>query len=332
MTTDTYDVATGNVGHVWDRDAGTARGLRTLQRELARALRDAGTAHAARHGYRLLADVIGVGVGSPVVDIVTRVADDVAQNYYVSDAVASVTLERLAVYLDGTSCLKCADDDGHAARHELARARIADDDGTRYAANFARRIAVGIVRRSGTGRGSMPTFTRTDDDIERMVTLSLRKAIGVGPVAAWTLADENGHRRAMTDTERDTAINTLRVERVERSPLYAPLLDGHGQPLPSVRNGHGTGHTAPNVPERDAAPLRVGTVAERLAVVAAPTYIRDTVTRIYDTVNTPWKTGRYRKTAPWQTLAEALPVSETTLKRHVRNAVADVTAYRTTGR
>ncbi len=331
-------------GHAWDANATTARGVRKFIAAVNAAIKDAVGAAAALRGYTAMSDAVGAAaVGAPIVRAMSDAAERVAWSYYLSGDIAAAALERVAQYMDGGACERCLEDTAHLSAHVDATARIVDATATGYGRSLAARIAHQLCRNASTGRGAMAMFTRTDTEIETAIVEHLRGRL-VGPIAAFTVAAlkcgncivgrgcrwHNGRlpRRAMTAAERRGVLRAYRVERVERAPLYAPLLDGHGDALPTARSGHGVGHVAPGLPTRDAASLRRGTVGERLVAAGAPSYIRSTVARIHDAANLPDTDGRYRKTAPWDAIVESGigTLSADSLRRHTRQWLESIAA------
>jgi hypothetical protein len=292
------------------RDAGhvATRAARRLAASLRRAIRDAERERDTLRGYRLTAGTVSAHrATSPVLRAVTDNAETIGAAFY-SD-VAGETVERVARYIGRPT----------TSADVLAAYLTGDGAPWSYAARLARRVARSIASGTGTGRGSMPTFTVDRTDAERELIAIYRRAIRATG-AAFTLADGHGHRRAMTDAERELVLDSLRPERAERAPLYAQWLTGLGDTLPDVRDGHGTGHVAPYVPERDAAPLRRGTVWQRLRAVGADVDTVRALRAIFDIVNRPDEAGRYRVTAPWQTVRDGLTIGVTsgTLQRRAR--------------
>jgi hypothetical protein len=287
-------------GHV------ATRAARRLAASLRRAIRDAERERDTARGYSLLSGTVSAnGVTSPVLAALTDTAETVGAMFY-SD-VTGETVERVAHYI------------GRPETDADRRAALLVDNG--YARRLARRVARSIATGTGTGRGSMPTFkTDAETELNAIYKRALR-----GMTAAFTLSDGHGHRRAMTEAERELMMVTLRPARTERSPMYAQWFSGLGATLPDVRDGHGTGHVAPYLPERDAAPLRRGTVWQRLRAVGADVDTVRALRAIFDIVNMPDGNGRYRSSAPWQTVRDALGIgvtSGTVQRRAVRYARA----------
>lgn len=294
------EIETRPAGHV------ATRGARRLAASVRRALRDAQRERDTVRGYGLLAETVSAnGATSPILRAVTVAAENVGAAYFAD--VTGQTIERVAGYV------------GRADGERLATFLTADGAPSSYPARLARRVAQSIARGTGTGRGSMPTFDIDRSDAETELIAIYRRAIRATG-AAFTLADGNGHRRAMTESERELVLDTLRPERSERAPAYAQWLTGLGDTLPTVRDGHGTGHVAPHVPERDAGPLRRGTVWQRLRAVGADDDTIRALRAVWDIVNAPDAHGRYRASAPWQTVRDGLglTVSAGTVQRRAR--------------
>lgn len=317
------------------------RAARRLSSAIRRAIRDAERERDTVRGYVLLGDTVSASrATSPILGAVSRAGENVGRQYYAD--VAGDTVERYARYIGRPD-----------AERERVRRALTD---ARYAYRLGARIADSIARDSGTGRGSMGRFTVDTSDAERELTAIYRRAIRATgaaftvatgrcpvhgrdgcPLPRFTTDADTGHRsrvadgcpmsgdgtlprRTFTDAERELVLRTLLPERAERAPMYSQWFTGLGDTLPDVRDGHGTGHVAPYVPERDAAPLRRGTVWQRLRAVGADADTVRALRAVYDVVNVPDENGRYRVTAPWQTVADTVgvPFTSGTLQRRAR--------------
>ena len=323
------------------------RSARRLSAAIRRAIRDAENERDETNGYGYLAGTVSAnGATSHTLRAITRAGETVGAEFY-SD-VTGETVGRFARYIARP----------HRSPERLQRA-LTD---TRYAYRLARAIARSIATDTGTGRGSMGRFTVDTADAENELRRIYRDALRTSPaftvatgrcpvhgrngcpLPRWRTDAETGQRvrvadgcpmsrdlmprRAMTDAERDLIRETLSPERVERSPAYSQWWDGLGQTLPDVRDGHGYGHVAPYVPERDAYPLRRGDIFARLRAVGADGQTVRALRYVWDAVNVPDENGRYRSTAPWTDARNETGATVTagTLQRRARRYAADVRA------
>ncbi len=283
-------------------------------------------------GYRFLSDTVSAnGATSPVIRAISTSAEYVGFDFY-SD-LHGETVQRIARYIGNP-------DNGDVLRRVLT----SDGSPVSYVARLASRMARDIATGTGTGRGTMPMFTRDVADVIRALRDKYRVALpdvpaftigdvlcpvhaGNGcPLPLWERDGDTGHRerigdgctvgtvarlpvlprRRMSHGERALIVRTFRPERGERSPLFAQWRDGHGDTLPDVRDGHNAGTVAHNVPERDAVPLQRGTLWERFRASGATVADIAALRVAWDVVNVPDKRGRYAKRVKWATVANEL--------------------------
>lgn len=323
------------------RDTGQrlTRSARRLAASLRAAIERAERERDTVRGYDLLSGTVSAsGTRSPVLDGIGNAADSIGHAFY-SD-VTGDTIERVARWI------------GNAAtdRERVAMLLTSDGSPVSYASRIGRRVARSIARGTGTGRGSMPRVVSDRERAERELVARYRDTLRDVPaftVAAVKLRRETAldvlramadgaplPRRAFTAAERELVLDTWRPERAERAPLFAPWLDGLGDGLANPRDGHGSGHVAPYVPERDAAPLRRGSIVERVAAVGADVDTVRAIRAAWDIVNVPDGRGRYRSRVPWSDIATGLGVnvSPDTVARHARAVLRAVVARETEAR
>ena len=305
-TTTTPDVCDHGVPSVacpWacDVEHGAGRTVTRVERRTAsawrEALRRAVVDVELQRGYTLWT--------SRALDDAVAVADAVGRGYYV-DVVGAV-VDRHTLWLQRH------DDNG--------RALMLDVPGYRYTATVTT-----AHREARTARRKLGTMPRLHVPDEHVITVLRRAYRGTG---ALPFTVDNGTRlRAMSDVERALIVREARrFERVERAPLYAPVLDGIGERVPDASAGHGV-TVAPGTPERDAVPLRRGTLADRVHAVGVAPVVLDVLAHVADAVAVPLRyddngLAVYRTVAPWSDVvrALALDVTPTTASTWLRDAV-----------
>lgn len=249
-------------------------------------------------------------------------AEDIGRQYVGSDAaeIASDTIDRLArstarraERLAELERLEPKDIAAAAEERDHIRERLALLRSSRgsvsYAAAMARLYATQLAR-SAVGRGHMPRLVIAPEELER-------RLIALYGAEAFTLRDNDGPR-PLTDAESTLQTRELtRFIRVERTPAYSPFVGALGDTAPSVMVGHAYGAMAPAIPERDAAPLARGTLAERLAAVGV-----DDMT-IRGTLAARDYAATGAKRLPWRDIAAEInaPMVPANLARRVREGL-----------
>lgn len=130
------------------------------------------------------------------------------------------------------------------------RERWTTDSKWRY--GTVRLIAVWYAAESSTGGGSRPRVQVVSADESARVAILWPTDTDMMII---TDADGKTSRRPLNDQETKTYDGTLKPSRVERSPKYSPMLDGHGMAPALGADGHGLGQV-PDTPHANAPSLR----------------------------------------------------------------------------
>lgn len=339
--------------------AGTVQ-LRT-ERDRRRAASKART--AARTAERTAATSRGWGMltAANVADM-TAAGIAVGRQYLGTDAaeLSALALDRVSAWL-GSPPYDRNGEPWTAARTALHAERIVRVRRSRgasgYAARTARRAATQLVRRRGTGRGSMPRLVISDAEIDARLDAIYgvrSRSVAVGTVDAAAVhrgeldAVEVGDRiagiymhaaymdagtayRHITDAELDAIRRTAVHERTAAAPNYSAWLDAYGDGVPMASAGHTMGHIAPGVPERDAAQLRRGSLADRMDAAGIAAGTVDAAVHAMDAVSTrrisaAGHIGRYPVRVPWTVIADRIDaaVIPATLARRVDKALSEL--------
>ncbi len=279
--------------------------------------------------------------------------ESIGREYLGSDAaeIATAGLDRVARWLGGL-------DESGAVLERLASARGASG----YAARLARLSARQYAARHGTGRGSMPRLTLSDDELDERLgdiygARSHSVAVGairnesreldeieLGPRVAsalWhrELAMAPTAYRSITDTELGEIRSVSRFERTAAAPMFSRWLDAYGDTIATAAAGHTLAHSAPGVPDRDSGPLRRGSLRERLTAVGVDPTTTAAAVLAMDRVNVRrvsddgTAVGRYPRRVYWSSItadvgADVVPA---TLARRVTAALELLAAAESNG-
>ncbi len=216
-----------------------------------------------------------------VADILTA-GESVGREYLGSDSaeIATAGLDRVARWIGGL-------EDNAAVLARLATSRGASG----YAARLARLAARQYAAKHGTGRGSMPRLVLSDDELDTRLSDiygARSHSVAVATAARVDSAEidqvELGERvaaaqwhavlrgsptayRSISDDELDQVRRVSRFERTAAAPMFSRWLDQYGDTVPTAGTGHTFAHRAPGMPERDAGPIRRGTLGDRLTAL-----------------------------------------------------------------
>lgn len=277
-------------------NAGTSRTAARDAAKLRAAIRRAERARDVARGYQLFPSLAAV-------ERISKAAERAAARYAGVDSaeIAADTVETIARII---------------GRADTDTAYIDSVMTTAHGAALARKIARNAARTAAQGTGTMP---RLRVDIDTVLAAVERAHRDRGQLSPLTVRTATG-TRAMTTAERDLwKRETLRYQRVERSPLYSPWVDGLGEKPPEVDNGI-PADSAPfaRAPSRTVPPLavrlqRIGTDTDTAALAW---WIMEYVSTRRDLT-----TGNYPRRVPWSLLAAPLGVAPSTLLRRVRSAL-----------
>lgn len=333
-TVSAVDIAAGDINVRTARQLARERSAaRTANRKREREL-------ATSRGWLLL-------TADNVRDMLTA-GESIGREYLGSDAaeIATAGLDRVARWLGGLDPIT-RDTGDILAR--LGTSRGASG----YAARLARLAARQYAARHGTGRGSMPRLSLSDDELDdRLTAVYGARSHSVATATAarvdsgetdhlelgervasayWhaVLAETSTTYRQISDDELGEIRRVSRFERTAAAPMFSRWLDAYGDSVPTASAGHTLAHSAPGVPERDTAPLRRGSLRERLSAVGVDPITTAAAVLAMDRVSTRRVSddgsavGRFPRRVYWSSIAADVGavVVPATLARRVTAAL-----------